>query len=116
LLRLTLASDDRTDDSFRASASMRALRSLICPLMRLSLCSKSETFWDDAVEAEGEVEAAEEEEGWAWTEDPGEGRRESAARPPDPPGKERKAIAARSAVASGSWRVLFIRSIVSGLL
>jgi hypothetical protein len=86
--------------------------------MRLSLCSKSETFWDDAVEADGEVEAAEEEERWAWTEDPGERKRESAARSPDPPGKERKTIAARSAAArgSGSWRVLFIRSMVSGLL
>src|SRR5665647_1635407 len=46
LLRLILASDVRTEDSLRASASRRALRSLIWPLMRVSRCSKSETLWD----------------------------------------------------------------------
>jgi hypothetical protein len=99
LLRLTRASDDRTDDSFRASASIRALMFLICPLMRLSLCSKSETFWDDAVEA-GEVEEVEEEEGWAWTEDSGEGRRESAAWAPavsDTEREKKNVAAARAA-------------------
>jgi hypothetical protein len=62
--------------------------------MRLSLCSKSETLWD----AEG---VAGEEEGWAWTEDPEEENRETAARAPDPPGAEREknnvAVAARAA-------------------
>ena len=46
LLRLIRARDDRMDDSLRASASRRDLRSLICPLIRVRRCSNSLTLWD----------------------------------------------------------------------